>query len=83
MRYFQTWPYVARIKPRWIAKTVQFLCGIFGHEISKTEWSYGGGNTVDVWCRWCNKLMSIHKTEACARYEQFRKNMDIIERIVR
>uniref|UniRef100_A0A6M3XS35 Uncharacterized protein n=1 Tax=viral metagenome TaxID=1070528 RepID=A0A6M3XS35_9ZZZZ len=68
-KYFQTWHYVSRIKGRVpfigkpIAKTIQFICGIFGHELSKTEWGYGGGEYADRWCRWCNKLIQVPKTE--------------------
>ena len=45
-------------------KFIERICGLLtGHEPSKTEWGYGGGNYVDRWCRWCDKLMKVHKLE--------------------
>lgn len=66
--YFQTWPYVAKIRRipmvgQLLSKTLQFICGLRGHELSKTEWGYGGGEYADRWCRWCNKLIVVRKTE--------------------
>jgi hypothetical protein len=52
------WQLVAR-SPRWMHKPIQALHGLFGHTPSKTEWGYGGGNTVDTWCRWCNKFQQM------------------------
>lgn len=65
--YFQTWPYVSKIRRillvgQLLSKTLQFICGLFGHELSKTEWGYGGGDTADRWCRWCNKLIVVPKS---------------------
>ncbi len=34
-----------------------------GHEISKTEWGYGGGLFVDRNCRWCDKVIKVPKYE--------------------
>lgn len=49
---------------RRIKKTIEWFCGtLTGHEISKTEWEYGGGNFVDRHCRWCDKLFRIPKRE--------------------
>ena len=43
---------------------LQKLCGwMTGHELSKTEWGYGGGNVVDRNCRWCDKLFEVPKQE--------------------
>jgi len=63
MRYFQTWHYIARIRPCFIKCFIQFLCGLRGHELSKTEYGYGGGMYIDRWCRWCNKLIQIPYVE--------------------
>jgi hypothetical protein len=74
--YFQTWQYVARIGKRnkWRAKIIQFLCGLLtGHELSKTEWGYGGGNKVDRWCRWCNKLIAVDADSFWFQSEKFRE----------
>lgn len=59
MKYFQTWMYVSRMNRipvigKYAVKTIQFVCALRGHEPSKTEWGYGGGEYADVWCRWCN-----------------------------
>ena len=65
--YFQTWMYVSKISKTpfvgiCLAKTIQKLCSsVCGHEPSKTEWGYGGGEYADRWCRWCNKLMKVKK----------------------
>ena len=49
----------------WRRRFIQWLCGVLtGHEISKTEWGYGGGKFVDCNCRWCDKLIKIHKEES-------------------
>jgi len=43
---------------------LQGVCKVFtGHEISKTEWGYGGGKFVDRHCRWCDKLIKVPKIE--------------------
>jgi len=63
-KYPQTWYCMPRPrKKKWLVKVLQWLCGFCGgHEISKTEWGYGGGDYADVWCRWCDKLMQVPKT---------------------
>jgi hypothetical protein len=61
--YPQTWNYMPRPgKKIWLRKTLEWLCGVTGHEISKTEWGYGGGEYADVWCRWCDKMLKVPKT---------------------
>jgi hypothetical protein len=66
MKYFQTWMYVSRINRiaggKYVVKTIQFICGLRGHELSKTEWGYGGGEFADCWCRWCNKFIQVPKS---------------------
>ncbi|NIB43835.1 hypothetical protein HBA55_29805 [Pseudomaricurvus alkylphenolicus] len=68
-RYFQTWTWNSRLRRRckWCAALWQRICGLFGHEPSKTEWGYSGGDTGDAWCRWCNKHMEIPKSELLFR----------------
>ena len=62
--YPQLWycaPFKSNSKGR---KFIEFLCGILtGHEISNTEWGYGGGDYVDRHCRWCDKLIQVRKEE--------------------
>ena len=66
-KYRQTWWIVCRYfgkREGWRRKVIEKLCGFFaGHELSKTEWGYGGGNFVDRHCRWCDKIMKEHKLE--------------------
>jgi len=64
--YPQLWHTWSWIAPRGTRRRelLYRICGILtGHEISKTEWGYGGGNFVDRHCRWCDKLMRVHKLE--------------------
>jgi hypothetical protein len=67
--YPQTWSSVCDLRKipeigEDIYRMVQKICGEHGHEWSKTEWGYGGGNGVDVWCRWCNFQTTIDIDEA-------------------
>jgi hypothetical protein len=44
-------------RSRLLGYAIRWLCGKFtGHQISKTEWGYAGGEQMDVWCRWCNEV---------------------------
>lgn len=39
---------------------LQWICGFLtGHEISKTEWGYGGGKFADCNCRWCDHVIKV------------------------
>jgi len=62
--YPQLWycvPFKRNSKGR---KFAEFICGLLiGHEISNTEWGYGGGDYVDRNCRWCDKLIKVRKEE--------------------
>ena len=66
--YFQTWNKVSKVRRwpivgPWLYLAIQWLCGkIAGHEASKTEWGYGGGDMADVWCRWCNHQWQVPKS---------------------
>lgn len=62
-RYIQTWQHVCKL-PKMIRKPIQWLCGLRGHEWSKTESGYAGGNKADVWCRWCNRHAQIPADES-------------------
>jgi hypothetical protein len=43
---------------------LEWLCGAMtGHELSKTEWGYGGGKFIDRNCRWCDKFVQVPKDE--------------------
>lgn len=70
--YPQTWYYMPKRKRwPWTCKALQWLCGLTGHELSKTEWGYGGGKYADRWCRWCNKMIVVPKESI---YFQFKKS---------
>lgn len=59
--YPQTWYYMPK-KYRRIRVFLQWFCGICGgHELSNTEWGYGGGEYADRWCRWCDKKIQVPK----------------------
>ena len=62
--YIQTWPYISRLYysgrvGKWLGTRIQSACGLLAHEWSDTEWGYSGGDSVDVWCRWCNYRKQI------------------------
>ncbi len=45
---------------KWLRTQLQSLCERFGgHELSETDHGYGGGDTMDCWCRWCDKLIPV------------------------
>ncbi len=68
--YPQTWYYMPYWKP--MKRLIQWICGVVGgHEKSKTEWGYGGGEYVDNWCRWCNKVIRVSISETRFRHPTF------------
>lgn len=76
--YPQTWWIVVKLNPK-IQKVIQSLCERFGgHEMSKTECGYGGGDYADVWCRWCNKLIKVPKTSLYFTHNDFKPFMKLI-----
>lgn len=61
-----------RAKPRLV---IERICGVLtGHEISNTEFGYGGGGSIDRSCRWCDKNIPIPKSENCVS-EEFKELM--------
>lgn len=71
--YIQGW-YCLPKRSRWprLRRLCESLCGILtGHEVSNTEWGYGGGSHVDGNCRWCDKRMPIPLEEARFRWAMF------------
>lgn len=43
---------------------IEVICGFLtGHELSETEWGYGGGRYIDRHCRWCDKTFQLPKQE--------------------
>jgi hypothetical protein len=71
--YPQTW-YFMPIKWKRLKSALQWLCGhLVGHEPSKTEWGYGGGDKADCWCRWCNKFGQIPLEVAREQWQTLRK----------
>lgn len=69
--YPQLWYCMPSTKrfPR-LRRVLQFLCGLTRHELSNTEWGYGGGKYADRWCRWCDKLFRVPKESV---YFEFKK----------
>src|SRR3990167_801200 len=49
--------------PRVYQLRTQLCAFLTGHEISETEWGYGGGDFVDRHCRWCDVLIKLPKRE--------------------
>ena len=73
--YLQTWGFACRLKKLGLYRIAQFICGkVTSHEPSKTEWGYGGSAYGDVWCRWCNKIGSIPRSEL-NRFEHARSTI--------
>lgn len=51
------------------------MCGLTGHELSRTEWGYCGGQYADRWCRWCNKMIKVPKESVYFNFEKSKKLM--------
>lgn len=67
--YPQTWYYVP--KNKYARRFCSFLCSILGgHELSNTEWGYGGGKYADRWCRWCNEMVQVPKESIYFRFKE-------------
>lgn len=75
--YPQTWWIVAKW-PKWLRIAIQWVCGKTGHELSTTEWGYGGGDKADCWCRWCNKLVEVPKTSVYFIHPESRPLMKLV-----
>jgi hypothetical protein len=84
MKYFQTWMYVSRMRRipvvgKLLYLVIQFFCGIKGHEPSRTEWGYGGGDYADRWCRWCDKHIIVPKDSIRFAFKEHAHMMNHIE----
>ncbi len=78
--YPQLWFYVPRL-PGFLKRLVQLCCGLFGgHELSRTEWGYGGGKYADRWCRWCNKRIQVPKESVWFSFKDSKELMSLVER---
>lgn len=80
--YIQTWAIAARInrKHKWRGLIIKFLCWLLtGHELSKTEWGYGGGDKVDRWCRWCNKHFIVDANAFWFENDTFKEFSGLID----
>ena len=54
-----------------LLKFSYWLCGLITkHEISETDWGYGGGDMCDYWCRWCDKLFQMPKREEISNFRK-------------
>lgn len=87
--YPQTWHLVTvRITPVRVA--LVWLCGVLtGHELSETEWDYGGGPTANRNCRWCDKRFEVPKEsiredfpESAHMIEEFDAKLSVHRRAV-
>lgn len=60
------WPgFMTRHRGPRLCATKERVCGVItGHEISKTEWGYGGGKFVDRNCRWCDHVIRVPIAES-------------------
>jgi len=60
-------------------KVLQFLCGLLGgHELSETEWGYGGGRAADRWCRWCDKLVKVPRESILFEWKEAKEMMRMV-----
>ena len=79
--YLQTWGVVVRLGRipligNVVVRATKWLCGkLSGHQPSKTEWGYGGGDHGDVWCRWCNQIGQIPRSSLADRYANARRTI--------
>ena len=80
--YPQLWYHMPRKRnyPR-LRRFLQWGCGLLGHELSKTEWGYGGGKYADRWCRWCDKIFSVPVESLGFEFESFREMKPIIKQL--
>ena len=73
--YLQTWALASRINRRapWLGRFLRRACGkLTGHCTSKTEWGYGGGKLVDVYCRWCNEPGTVEVGSGVKQFHDLR-----------
>ena len=69
--YPQLWYCMPKAKRfPWTRAFLQWLCGLTRHELSNTEWGYGGGDYADRWCRWCDKRLRVPKTEIRFQFKE-------------
>lgn len=52
-------------------RRVVAICGARGHTPGG-DWGFGGGETVDSWCRWCDHYSLIPKSEASRYFPDMR-----------
>jgi len=77
-KYPQLWN-VWPLRKNWprTRKAIEKICGFLtGHEISETEWGYGGGKFVDRHCRWCDKLIKVPKEEEIPPSSELKDMLD-------
>jgi len=65
------------IAGKMIKKSIQFVCGLFGHTYD-ADWGYGGGEFADAWCRFCDHFEHVHKTSIWFRNREARSLMSQI-----
>jgi len=77
----QTWSWVPRRGP--LRMLIQAIHGLWGHEPSKTEFGYSGGDTVDCWCKWCDKHFTVPMETGRFYFPQLAQLKPIIKRVKR
>ena len=75
-QYPQTWYFMPRWRP--LRRLLQIVHGWLGHEISKTEWGYGGGEFVDGNCRWCDAHIDVPYDKAHFYFPQCRAYIPLL-----
>ena len=63
---------------------IQWMCGVIvGHEASKTEWEWDGGDFIERHCRWCDASIMIPKDEEPTRRDWLKGLWDENEELTR
>ena len=80
--YPQTWYLMPKKRnhPR-LRCLIQQMCGFLtGHELSKTEWGYGGGKYADRWCRWCDKMIRVPHESLYFQFDNARSLVSLVKK---
>lgn len=57
---------------------LKWLCGVTGHELSETEWGYGGGKYADRHCRWCDKRIQVLIESVISEFPRARSLVGVV-----
>jgi len=62
------------VRPHFMWRQVQDVCDVFvGHELSETEWGYGGGEYADLHCRWCDRCFQVRLEDTYDKFPHARQ----------